>query len=110
MHITTRHFRSLAADVDELHRQNMKSFADETREVHRSLYRTRRSAGGADDQSIAGYAERGVGRCRRIHRCSPGAERRHPARRPTLRSTISSMPMRSERLPDRRRSLFPTRR
>ena len=57
MHITTRHFRSLAADVDELHRQNMKSFADETREVHRSLYRARRSAGGADDQSIAGYAQ-----------------------------------------------------
>ncbi len=57
MHITTRHFRSLAAEVDELHRQNMKSFADETREVHRSLYRSRRSAGGLDDQSIAGYAQ-----------------------------------------------------
>ena len=57
MHITTRHFRSLAADVDELHRQNMKSFAEETREVHRSLYRSRRSAGGLDDQGIAGYAQ-----------------------------------------------------
>jgi Ferritin-like domain len=57
MHITTRHFRALAADVDELHRHNMKSFADETREVHRSLYRSRRSAGGLDDQTIAGYAQ-----------------------------------------------------
>jgi rubrerythrin len=57
MHITTRHFRSLAADVDELHRNGMKSFAEETAEVHRSLYRSRRSAAGLDDQSIAGYAQ-----------------------------------------------------
>ena len=57
MHITTRHFRALAADVDELHRQNMKSFADETRELHRSLYRSRRSPSGLDDQTIAGYAQ-----------------------------------------------------
>jgi rubrerythrin len=57
MHITTRHFRSLAADVDELHRQGMKTFADETAEVHRSLYRARRSASGLDDQTIAGYAQ-----------------------------------------------------
>ncbi len=57
MHITTRHFRALAADVDDLHRQNMKTFADETRELHRSLYRSRRSAGGLDDQTIAGYAQ-----------------------------------------------------
>jgi Ferritin-like domain len=57
MHITTRHFRSLAADVDELHRQGMKTFADETAEVHRSLYRSRRSAAGLDDQTIAGYAQ-----------------------------------------------------
>jgi hypothetical protein len=57
MHITTRHFRALAADVDEMHRQNMKTFADETRELHRSLYRSRRSASGIDDQTIAGYAQ-----------------------------------------------------
>ena len=57
MHITTRHFRSLAADVDELHRQGMKTFAEETAEVHRSLYRARRSASGLDDQTIAGYAQ-----------------------------------------------------
>jgi rubrerythrin len=57
MHITTRHFRALAADVDERHRQGMKTFADETAEVHRSLYRSRRSAAGLDDQSIAGYAQ-----------------------------------------------------
>ncbi|MEY2581637.1 MAG: hypothetical protein QOE09_1486 [Ilumatobacteraceae bacterium] len=57
MHITTRHFRALAADVDDLHRQNMKTFADETRELHRSLYRSRRSASGLDDQTIAGYAQ-----------------------------------------------------
>src|SRR4051812_17158023 len=56
MHITTRHFRALAADVDEMHRQNMKTFADETRELHRTLYRSRRS-GSADDQAIAGYAQ-----------------------------------------------------
>ncbi|MEP7047860.1 MAG: ferritin-like domain-containing protein [Ilumatobacteraceae bacterium] len=57
MHITTRHFRSLAADVDELHRASMKTFADETAEMHRSLYRARRSASGLDDQTIAGYAQ-----------------------------------------------------
>jgi hypothetical protein len=57
MHITTRHFRALAADVDDLHRQNMKTFADETREIHRSLYRSRRTSAGPDDQSIAGFAQ-----------------------------------------------------
>lgn len=57
MHITTRHFRALAADVDDLHHQSMKTFADETRELHRSLYRSRRSASGLDDQTIAGYAQ-----------------------------------------------------
>jgi hypothetical protein len=57
MHITTRHFRALAAEVDELHRDGMKTFAEETAEVHRSLYRARRSAAGLDDQTIAGYAQ-----------------------------------------------------
>jgi hypothetical protein len=57
MHITTRHFRALASEVDELHRHGMKTFAEETAEVHRSLYRTRRTAAGLDDQTIAGYAQ-----------------------------------------------------
>ncbi len=57
MHITTRHFRALAAEVDDLHRHNMKTFAEETAETHRSLYRARRSAAGLDDQTIAGYAQ-----------------------------------------------------
>lgn len=57
MHITTRHFRALATEVDELHRHGMKTFAEETAEVHRSLYRSRRSASGLDDQTIAGYAQ-----------------------------------------------------
>lgn len=57
MHITTRHFLSLAADVDELHRKGMKTFAEETSEVHRGLYRSSRSASRLDDQSIAGYAQ-----------------------------------------------------
>ena len=35
----------------------MRSFADETRELHRSLYRSRRSPSGLDDQAIAGYAQ-----------------------------------------------------
>ena len=35
----------------------MKTFAEETAEVHRSLYRSRRSAAGLDDQTIAGYAQ-----------------------------------------------------
>jgi rubrerythrin len=35
----------------------MKSFAEETAEVHRSLFRARRSAAGLDDQTIAGYAQ-----------------------------------------------------
>ena len=57
MHITTRHFRALAAEVDDLHRHSMKTFAEETAETHRSLYRARRSASGLDDQTIAGYAQ-----------------------------------------------------
>ncbi|MEY2400089.1 MAG: Ferritin-like domain, partial [Ilumatobacteraceae bacterium] len=33
------------------------TFAEETAEVHRSLYRARRTAAGLDDQTIAGYAQ-----------------------------------------------------
>jgi hypothetical protein len=57
MHITTRHFRALASEVDDLHRHGMKTFAEETAEVHRSLYRSRRRNAGLDDQTIAGYAQ-----------------------------------------------------
>jgi hypothetical protein len=57
MHITTQRFRAHAADVDELHRQNMKTFAEETRELHRTLYRSRGSSSSPDDQAIAGYAQ-----------------------------------------------------
>lgn|GEM_PF-4096957 len=57
MHITARYFRSLAAEVDELHRQGMKTFAEETTELHRSVYRSNRYAARLDDQSIAGYAQ-----------------------------------------------------
>jgi len=35
----------------------MKTFAEETTEVHRSLYRSNRYAARLDDQSIAGYAQ-----------------------------------------------------
>lgn len=57
MHITTRHLRRLAADVDDLHRNNMKTFKTESADLHRDLYIARRSYSGLDDQSIAGYAQ-----------------------------------------------------
>ncbi len=57
MHITTRELRRLAADVDDLHRNNMKTFKTESADLHRDLYIARRSYSGLDDQSIAGYAQ-----------------------------------------------------
>ena len=57
MHITTRQLRRLAADVDDLHRNNMKTFKAESADLHRNLYIARRSVGALDDQSIAGYAQ-----------------------------------------------------
>ena len=57
MHITTRQLRRLAADVDDLHRNNMKTFKAESADLHRDLYIARRSVGALDDQSIAGYAQ-----------------------------------------------------
>jgi len=57
MHITTRQLRRLAADVDDLHRNNMKTFKTESADLHRDLYIARRSVGALDDQSIAGYAQ-----------------------------------------------------
>ena len=57
MHITTRQLHRLAADVDDLHRNNMKTFKAESADLHRDLYIARRSVGALDDQSIAGYAQ-----------------------------------------------------
>ena len=57
MHITTRQLRRLAADVDDLHRNNMKTFKAESADLHRDLYIARRAVGALDDQSIAGYAQ-----------------------------------------------------
>ncbi len=57
MHITTRQLRRLAADVDDLHRNNMKTFKTESADLHRDLYIARRSYKELDDQSIAGYAQ-----------------------------------------------------
>lgn len=55
MHITSRELRRLAADVDELHRANMKTFAAESADLHRDI--ARRSVAALDDQAIAGYAQ-----------------------------------------------------
>ena len=41
MHLTSRQFRSLAAEVDDLHHENMKTFAEETAELHLDSYRHR---------------------------------------------------------------------
>lgn len=57
MHITTRQLRRLAADVDDLHRNNMKTFKTESADLHRDLYIARRSVADLDDQTIAGYAQ-----------------------------------------------------
>ena len=57
MHITTRQLRRLAADVDDLHRNNMKTFKIESADLHRDLYIARRSVSDLDDQTIAGYAQ-----------------------------------------------------
>lgn len=87
MQITPRELRSLAADVDDLHHENMKTFAEEAADIHLDAYKASRrgflagSAGivgavalgsalvlprglsrrafaaGLDDQTIAGYAQ-----------------------------------------------------
>ena len=57
MHITTRQLRRLAADVDELHRNNMKTFKTESADIHRDLYIARRKSATLDDQGIAGFAQ-----------------------------------------------------
>ena len=57
MHITTRQLRRLAADVDDLHRNNMKTFATESADLHRDIFIARRSVAKLDDQGIAGYAQ-----------------------------------------------------
>jgi rubrerythrin len=82
MHIAHRELEGLAAEVDELHHQQMKTFQEETADLHVDTVRAARSslarpagaAGGAalialpfmssrvaaqefDDQTIAGYAQ-----------------------------------------------------
>ncbi|MBI4883971.1 MAG: ferritin-like domain-containing protein [Actinobacteria bacterium] len=57
MHITNRQFRALAAQVDELHRNNMKTFATEAADLHRDLHVRSSKAFKFDDQGIAGYAQ-----------------------------------------------------
>jgi hypothetical protein len=83
MHISHRELERLAAEVDELHHQQMKTFREETADLHVDTVRAARrnlalpaAAGGAallalpflggasriaaqelDDQTIAGYAQ-----------------------------------------------------
>ena len=86
MQLTSRQFRSLAADVDDLHNENMKTFAEEIADLHLDSYRASRrrfiagsagvvgavaigstllprgltlgaAAAGLDDATIAGYAQ-----------------------------------------------------
>ena len=42
MQITSRELRSLAADVDDLHNENMKTFAEETADLHLDAYKASR--------------------------------------------------------------------
>ena len=86
MHLTSRQFRALADEVDDLHRAGMRSFAEETADLHLDAARSSRrrflagaglagvavaaapivlprgmiglaSAQELDDQTIAGYAQ-----------------------------------------------------
>ncbi|MCU1391787.1 MAG: hypothetical protein JWM34_215 [Ilumatobacteraceae bacterium] len=85
MQITSQEFHSLAADVDDLHHESMKTFAEETADLHLDAYKASRTniaagagiigavalggalllpaglrrafAAGLDDQTIAGYAQ-----------------------------------------------------
>ncbi|MCU1366543.1 MAG: hypothetical protein JWL72_202 [Ilumatobacteraceae bacterium] len=86
MQITSREFQALAADVDDLHNESMKTFAEETAELHLDAYKASRrtfmagsaglvgavaigsalvlpglsqrvAAAGLDDKTIAGYAQ-----------------------------------------------------
>ncbi|MCU1400268.1 MAG: hypothetical protein JWN62_3377 [Acidimicrobiales bacterium] len=86
MQITSREFQALAADVDDLHNESMKTFAEETAELHLDAYKASRrtfmagsaglvgavavgsalilpgfsqrvAAAGLDDKAIAGYAQ-----------------------------------------------------
>ena len=86
MHLTARQLKSLAQDVDDLHNEGMKSFAEETADLHLDASRAARrrllagtglggvavlaaplllprglsarvAAQGLDDQTIAGYAQ-----------------------------------------------------
>jgi Ferritin-like domain len=81
MHITHRQLQRLAADVDELHHDQMRTFQEETADLHLDAVRasrrnlavpaaigsaalaalpflsSRAAAQGLDDQTIAGYAQ-----------------------------------------------------
>jgi hypothetical protein len=86
MHLTSRQLESLAQDVDDLHNEGMKTFAEETADLHLDALRASRrrlvartgivgatalavplllprglsarvAAQGLDDQTIAGYAQ-----------------------------------------------------
>jgi rubrerythrin len=68
MHLSSRALRRLAADVDEFHHQQMKTFKEESADVHLDAVRSSRRgllAGSSslagilslDDQAIAGYAQ-----------------------------------------------------
>jgi rubrerythrin len=69
MHLTSRALRRLAADVDEFHHEQMKTFEAESADLHLDAVRASRrgflvgsaaaaaSAQALDDQAIAGYAQ-----------------------------------------------------
>jgi rubrerythrin len=62
MHLSSRALRRLAADVDEFHHQQMKTFKEESADLHLDAVRSSRrgllvAALSLDDQSIAGYAQ-----------------------------------------------------
>lgn len=86
MHLTTRQFRAMAADVDDLHHDSMKDFAEHAADIHLDAYKASRrrfiggtagiagiafagswfaprgmiglaAAQGLDDATIAGYAQ-----------------------------------------------------
>jgi rubrerythrin len=60
VHITARLLRRLAADVDQLHHEQMKTFAEEAADLHLDAARRGSPLAAAlslDDETIAGYAQ-----------------------------------------------------
>ena len=67
MHLTARQLASLAQDVDDLHNEGMKSFAEETADLHLDASRAARRrflAGTGLDRS--GRARRPTPACRGV--------------------------------------------